>query len=218
MSTFATYPNVPRRRNPIAATLRPSVGTVAPNPAPLPRITYNNLRVPFVDIDALANGRVTITVPDNAIDAFYITAYMRDLIDQFRLKPEVRNMAATIARQCAPGEYNCQVRAITSWVMDNLHYMRDPVGVDWFTSPLTLIAQINSGQGASEDCDGHVMLLNSLLGSIGFQTRVVGVKLFDPNYYDHVISQVLINGEWKDIDPCAKNFPLLNYLDKLIAI
>lgn len=98
-------------------------------------------------------------------------------------------------------------------------YVRDPVNAEYVVSPIRLIQTIYSQGVARGDCDDHVMLLNSALSSIGFETKFVGVK-FPPSkstVFNHVISGVILGGQLNLMDPCDKNNNGLEYKETLLA-
>ena len=97
-----------------------------------------------------------------------------------------------------------------------MRYLLDPEGSEYFIDPLALIQEIETNGHAFGDCDDHVSLLNSMARSMGFEARAVGVHLHDDRLWDHVISQVRLNGQWIDIDPCVKTNDTPFYREKLV--
>lgn len=111
-----------------------------------------------------------------------------------------------------------QVRAVLAAVQSHLVYVRDPINAEYVISPVRLIETINQRGVAQGDCDDHVMLFNSALGSLGFVTKFVGVK-FPPGKatdFNHVISGVGYQGRLYLIDPCAKDGEQPDYQETLI--
>lgn len=107
--------------------------------------------------------------------------------------------------------------AVADYVRGALTYTRDPVGVEMLISPLVLINTIIAGQPARGDCDDHVLLLNTILESIGIEARPVAVQLFATDRYDHVITQALLPDGWTDFDPCVKNGGRPVYRERLVV-
>lgn len=107
-----------------------------------------------------------------------------------------------------------QVQRITDFVKQKVIYVRDPEHTEFVVSPVRHLVSIREHGVTHGDCDDHVLLLNSMLGSVGISTRFVGVKLHGPKF-DHVISAVKIGHDWVDIDPCAKRNPQRQFTDRL---
>lgn len=83
--------------------------------------------------------------------------------------PEVLDLAADLARDCVMLDKAAQAQALWAYVKSNIYYLEDPYTDDHFQTPqVTLKRQAG-------DCDDQVILLGSLLRSIGFQVRLVFV-------------------------------------------
>ena len=107
---------------------------------------------------------------------------------------------------------------LTAFVKERVCYVPDPVGFEWVTAPDVLLAEILQKGVAYGDCDCHVLLLNTLLASVGFPTAFVAVMLNPAGKeFDHVISGVQINGRWLDVDPCAKSVVQPFYENRFIS-
>lgn len=107
-----------------------------------------------------------------------------------------------------------QFEIIATWVLDNVVYQADPRGIEYVKSPVQMLREWNRLGRAYGDCDDHVLLFNSLLRSLGFETRVVAVKLagqegYAPDSFNHVLSQVKLKAGWKDFDACNKSSPMV---------
>ncbi len=94
---------------------------------------------------------------------------------------------------------------LADFVRAKVRYVEDPVGYELVTAPDVLLADILQNGYATEDCDGHALLLNTLLMSVGVPTDFAAVKLTptDPEF-NHVICMVQVRGVVKQIDPTAK--------------
>ena len=139
---------------------------------------------------------------------YFKRAYMRD--------PYVRYVALGLMPCIGNNAVDDQVSIIVNFVKDRLTYVRDPVGAELVHSPVRLLKQIMTNGRAFGDCDDHTLLLNSMLGSLGIETRFVGVKTKQSSKYNHVISAVKIASQWTDIDPCAKQSVQPFYEEKLV--
>ncbi len=150
-------------------------------------------------------------------DAFSIIARLNQLGDVFSRDPRIRLFAETLLHGgMRDNDQPAQAEAVLNFVKTHVRYVRDPQGGEYIYTPEAMIRNIQANGFALGDCDDHVLLLNSLLGSLGFAAQAAGVKLWGSDRYNHVISRVAINGYWTLLDPCAKGVPMPNYRDVLI--
>ena len=149
-------------------------------------------------------------------DAYQIIAYLNSLAEQYAQMPEIREFTVALVNSKVNNDLYGQLTTVTNFVKDRLIFVRDPVYSEYVISPDRLLSMIAAEGRAYGDCDDHVLLLNSMLGSLGFVTRVCGVKLYEQDRFDHVISQVWYQNRWLDIDPCAKIVQQPEYQEKLI--
>lgn len=139
---------------------------------------------------------------------YFKKVYMRD--------PYVRYVTLGIMTDLVNNDLVNQVAKAVCFVKERMTYVRDPDGAELIHSPTRLLKQIMKIGVAHGDCDDHALLLNSMLGSIGIETRFVGVMTGNSTKYNHVICSVNINGEWLDVDPCSKFSTQPNYEKQLI--
>jgi hypothetical protein len=120
----------------------------------------------------------------------------------------VRRTAIAVGAPRYNNDTDGMLRNIFEFVRFRMTYVPDPDGFEFVTAPDVLLAGILQNGTAYGDCDDHVLLFNTMIMTIGFTTKFAAVKLSpgDP-YFNHVISSVLIDGVWKDYDPCAKFKP-----------
>jgi len=153
-------------------------------------------------------------------DAPQILAYLHGLAMQFAQAPYVREFAVNRilrAARIGDNEQGRQVEVILNFVRRALTYVRDPFESEYVISPINLLQQIDAGQQAFGDCEDHCLLLNSLLGAIGFPTRFVATRLDGADWWNHVISSVFVGGRWVDLDPVAKGIMQPDYYEQLIG-
>jgi transglutaminase-like putative cysteine protease len=157
-------------------------------------------------------------IGDGREDAPQILAYLKQFAEYYGRLPVIREFARSLLPPFTrDNDLYTVARTLANWVRDNITYLPDPAGSEFFIDPIALINQWQTKGKAYGDCDDHVLLLNSLLNATGFSTRVIGVHLHDPVLWDHVISSVFIGGRWIDIDPCLKTNEIPAYPEKLIG-
>jgi hypothetical protein len=103
--------------------------------------------------------------------------FMKKIARERSKHPLVRQLACNIIKQYrVPSmHYAQEAYAIGDWVKNNFRYVRDTRGVETLQDPLTMIDQIQRGNGQG-DCDDHALLIATLLLSIGHSPRFRVVK------------------------------------------
>ena len=168
-------------------------------------------------IPSQSPGRTYLLPIDPSLpDTDSIIRYLNTMGEIYSRSQIVRSAAVKIIEGMGDNNQVGWVNRITDFVKSRLTYVPDPVWTELVISPDVLLTELAEGGSPVGDCDDHVLLLNSLLGSIGIPTMAVGVKLYEARF-DHVISCVYVEGRWKDIDPCAKDVIQPIYSERLLA-
>lgn len=127
---------------------------------------------------------------------------MKRLVDNGKKNPAVIQLATDIVRNAGVAErdHAGEGAANLAWIQANIHFMNDPWGVETIRAPMSTVKR---GAG---DCDDLAILYNSLMASIGYNTRFKTIKAEAAarNEFTHVYSQVLIDGQWASVDPSQK--------------
>jgi len=151
-------------------------------------------------------------------DAPQIIAYLKQLSLHFGRDHRIREFTVSLfPPTIVNNDLDRMLQIVIDFVRDRLVYVPDPVGTEYVISPLVLLERIISNGRAAGDCDDHVLLFNAMALSIGFDVRVAGVHLNDPQRWDHVISQVYHGNRWRDIDLCLKTASIPDYDEKLVS-
>lgn len=152
------------------------------------------------------NGVVRYRVGHGATDAEQILSVLSDLIFEYGTDPQVRVRTTSLFDGLGNDDRQGQFAAITHFMEDNVRYVRDPLGVEYVRSPTAMFRELDSFKMANGDCDDQVLLAGSMLHSVGFRVRPIGLNLFTPDYYDHVAMQVMGDrGHIVTYDPCNPN-------------
>jgi hypothetical protein len=138
------------------------------------------------------------------------------VVDQFGRDPFVRAAALrTVTTHLNNADHT---RDVYTWVVSHMVYIPDPDGAEFIQSPRVLLDTIQLKGRAFGDCDDHVVLLGSLLNSLGARSVVAGVKLFNSPLFNHVIILLPRPGQEPIVlDPCAKDAPPPKYGEFLVA-
>jgi len=121
-------------------------------------------------------------IPEASLETIK-TELRRMLNDGIRCS-EVRD-AAISARQ--EGD---EIASIFNWAKSNFEYVADPHGRELLTSPRKLLEQYQATSKMHEDCESAALLISSLLGSIGHETKISILDCNLDGEYDHAIAQV----------------------------
>lgn len=126
---------------------------------------------------------------------------MRALVNQYRVDPLIRQCAIGLIFLTPEKNQLSEVDAIFSSVRDSIRYVRDIVDVETLATPIITLAS------QAGDCDDQVVLLSTLVESVGYPTRFVIAGYHDPAIFEHVYLQILIGNEWVNADP-TEHYPL----------
>jgi len=136
---------------------------------------------------------------------------------RYQSNPAVREFTVSILGQVGQNDKAGQIRACNEWVKSHVTYVNDPEGVEYLTSPLRFIDKYMRGEQLFGDCDCHCLLLGSMLGSLGFIIRFVGVKMAGTDDFNHVVVGVENDTQLQLVDPCAKREPQHDYQELLLV-
>lgn len=149
------------------------------------------------------HGTVRYRVGYGATDAEQIISVLSRLIAEYGIDPRVRRFTTSLFGDTVGNDDRSgQVRAVTNFMADYVRYVRDPLGLEYVRSPIAMISEYEKFNMANGDCDDQVLLSGSMLHSIGFAVRPVGVHLYDAEYYDHVALQIQGEKGIVNYDPC----------------
>ena len=152
------------------------------------------------------HGTVRYRVGYGATDAEQIISVLSRLIAEYGIDPRVRRFTTSLFGDTVGNDDRSgQVRAVTNFMEDYVRYVRDPLGLEYVRSPIAMIEEYEKFGMANGDCDDQVLLSGSMLHSIGFAVRPVGVHLYDAQYYDHVALQIQGDKDILNYDPCNPN-------------
>lgn len=143
-------------------------------------------------------GYVAPLVPGDAGTAQTIRA-IRGLVDDAWRNAEVNRCAIDIVRDAGADQYddNQKARALFNWAMANMYFVNDPWTKEALRPTVELL-KLRAG-----DCDDiNAILLPSLMGSLGIETRLVTIASNpqDPEAFSHIYAEACIDGEWIPID------------------
>jgi hypothetical protein len=123
---------------------------------------------------------------------------IRRLVDDAWKDPFVNRGAIEIIRNAGVPEYDSlgQVRALYDFA-HSFYFINDPVTKETLR-PARELLQLRAG-----DCDDiNAIVLPSLLGTVGFETRIVTIAADaqTPDSFSHVYCEVNLDGQWVPLD------------------
>lgn len=115
----------------------------------------------------------------------------------------VRGVALDLVTSLSPNDDLGEVRAVWSYVRDQVRYVRDVAAVDTLQTPRATLSIL---QG---DCDDKAVLLASLLETIGYPTRFVVSATVPRQSYNHIYVEAFVPklGRWIPLESSISNFP-----------
>jgi transglutaminase-like putative cysteine protease len=119
---------------------------------------------------------------------------MRQLVREGRKHPEIRAQALTLVDGLPSKAYRREAAMLYEFVRDQIRYTRDVHTVETLYQPQITLADRHG------DCDDKVVLLASLLESIGHPTRFVAIGL-QGGPFSHVYLETRIGAQWLAMDP-----------------
>lgn len=149
-------------------------------------------------------------------DATQILQFLEMANERYLRSPFIRQFTVSLMGGLDNNDVMGQTQRVIDFVRKNLTYIRDPVDSEYVISPVRLLTDWQTTGTMMGDCDDHVLLLNSMLGSIGIPTKFVGVKFGVTDVFNHVVSGVEVGGQLHLVDPCAKQNTQPHYQETLM--
>jgi len=127
----------------------------------------------------LTSGKTTKQISVSSLDDRI--EVISKMIKAGKANPDIRKLVSKILhdRSVEGKDWNGEVEAVFEWVRENVRYTRDTEGLDTYTEPLKTV---DLGIG---DCDDLSILLGSMLGAIGYPSKLKVVSMTGDGW-DHV--------------------------------
>ncbi|MCH8290274.1 transglutaminase domain-containing protein [Candidatus Poribacteria bacterium] len=120
---------------------------------------------------------------------------IRKMIDKFKIDSQIITLTRRIIPEVKNFDWRNELATLYNWVQGNIRYVRDPLGIDAFQTPLRTL-ELQSG-----DCDDMTSLIGAMAESIGYPIALV-VSQTDPDgTFNHIFPvAVLPNGDTAVLD------------------
>jgi len=133
------------------------------------------------------------------VDLQTVKAELGRMLSEGIISPNVRRLA-----EIAIVSKDDDIVAIFNFVRDTFPYVPDPQDMELFIHPNRMAEDYFNGRIRSEDCDGLALLTGAMLGSIGYEVRIVLLDTDFDDSIDHAISQVSTDIGWLNVDASSK--------------
>jgi hypothetical protein len=192
------------------------VSSVATKLAPL--VVGNTAKPPRVFVSTDSSGKLLRQPLLSAYsDEWSIIATLQQLVEDYGRNPQLRAFSISLLTSVKNNDVRRNAVTLTEWVKEHVIYMADPDGAELLQSPFYMLAEIQKRGNVMGDCDDHVLLLGSMLVSIGIPVKVSGVRINNGSWFNHVIVTAKIFNDWIDIDPCIKDGMQPIYSERLVG-
>ncbi|MCL6494520.1 MAG: transglutaminase-like domain-containing protein [Ignavibacterium sp.] len=120
---------------------------------------------------------------------------MKQMFNEGKNSYYVRLLAEEITKNLPQKDKIAELKALHSFVRDNIRYLADPYQKELFTTPDRMARQLLAGRTVSEDCESKAVLLASLIRQIGLPSQVVIIDARADGIYSHAITRTFLNGK-----------------------
>ena len=135
-----------------------------------------------------------LAIPDGPAGTFATLKLMRRLVQRYKKKLPLRQLALSIVRNNAPKDYRGEIHSLWRFVKQNIRYVKDIKGIETIQTP---DKTLEFGQG---DCDDQSVLLATLLEAVGHHTRFVALGFSPLPRYDHVLVATKMGNQWVPLE------------------
>ena len=179
----------------------------------------------FQPEDVCNSDRQEFAIDNSKPDQIQIANLINELAASYGKRSDIRlfsidlskrniiNHGREIEGQMANHDEKLHADSVFSLALRYIKFVRDPRGAEYVQSPYRMLRMFCQTGEMYGDCDDHVLLVNSLLNSLGFKTKVVLVTVGEATEYNHVISKVFFSttNKWIYFDACNKQNPFKSY-------
>jgi transglutaminase-like putative cysteine protease len=128
-------------------------------------------------------------IPDGKAGTVATLKIMRDAVRAGKQNLDVRTKAVELVNGYRQKDWIAELKSLHAFVRDKIRYTKDITDVETIQTP-DVTLRVKAG-----DCDDKVVLLCSLLESIGHPTRMVAIG-FRPDEFVHVYLESRVGSTW----------------------
>lgn len=154
-----------------------------------------------------ANGGYTLQAEpllDGDAGTVQTVRRIRALVEQGKRDPFVNHFTGTLLRRAGVRPYDeaGEIRAIFAGVLGHVRFTKDPEGKECLRPARTTL------EWGFGDCDDiNAVLLPSMLGTVGYRTRIVTIASHAaaPEQFTHVYCEVFFRDRWIPLDAARRD-------------
>jgi hypothetical protein len=149
-------------------------------------------------------------------DVQQILQRLSSLLSEYGHDQEVRSTALSIANPDRDDANVSNASRIAHWVRDRYVYVRDPLGVEFISTPTEMLQEISSSGKTHEDCESVALLFLALCRSVGIDGAFAATKINGSQVYNHVVAVLQLPGGPKIYDLTLPKGKTATYKDFLL--
>lgn len=135
-----------------------------------------------MQLDRLPPPQVLMALPEGADGVRATLKIMSALVKSGKKSGAVRQKALELTQSLRQKDRLGEIKALWSFVKNNIRYVRDINGVETVHTPEQILRQ------ESGDCDDKALLLCALLESIGHPSAFWAIGTKEPGKFSHVMA------------------------------
>jgi len=136
-----------------------------------------------------APNATLVTMPGGIGGVKRTLAVMCDLVRQYKIDLNVRELAVQLVQPCQSKDRRCELATLQAFCRDDIRYVMDVDGVETIQTPVQTL-RLQAG-----DCDDKATLLCAMAASVGFSTRFCAVGIAG-EFFSHVMAQARLGSGW----------------------
>ena len=107
-------------------------------------------------------------IPAGAAGTRATLRVMRELVREWKVHPQLRQLAKSIVQRCPGKNIRCEITALHAYVSNNIRYVRDVADVETVQAPDVTL------RDKCGDCDDQAVLMGALFVAISVASATVG--------------------------------------------
>jgi transglutaminase-like putative cysteine protease len=146
---------------------------------------------------------LAMPLPAGDLGTWFTVQRMRALVNQDRMKPNVRLPAATLVSRVPLNDPLARADLIRDYLTHVFRFVPDPTGVEQLHPPSWQMGQVLTNGVVTGDCDDVAVLAAALGKAVGLVARFVLIGFGSPTApYRHIWTELAVNraGPWVECD------------------
>lgn len=124
---------------------------------------------------------------------------MKDYVNRYIFNKEIKDFVSKLILPISPNDEIEIAKVIFDYIKANMKYVRDINNVEELQNPYHIFRKLIKGE-AYGDCDDMAMISALMYKVVGFKTRFAVLSIGKDRVYNHVRTEILINGKYLPIE------------------